>query len=152
MDYGLFFRLLLIFFLLNCGLWTVDCRLSHADTKQWSGAGDAATWEDDSNWSPAAVPTTTDDVIIDTDAAKPSISKTFNAQSVVVGGRKDSSLTKVNFVYGTVKPAKTTDNALHIRKKGSVTMQGTGTVTLKGTFKNSEESPPDEPAFMFGAE
>ncbi len=130
----------------------MECRLSSASDKQWSGKGDAASWEDKSNWSPAVAPTASDDIIIDDEGANAAISKTFNAKSVTVGGRKTSSLTKVNFVYGTVIPAKNTDNALHIRKNSSVTMQGVGAVTLKGAFKNSEESPPDEPAFMFGAE
>ena len=144
-------KVLLIFFILHCGLWTVDCRLSSASDKQWSGKGDAVSWEDNSNWSPAVAPTSSDDIIIDEEGAKAAISQTFNAKSVTVGGRKTSTLTKVNFVYGTIKPGKNTDDAFHIRKNGSVTMQGVGAVTLKGAFKNSEESPPDQPAFIFGA-
>jgi hypothetical protein len=147
-----FHRLLLIFILCICGLGTVDCRLSSADDKQWSGKGDAVSWEDGSNWAPSITPTSSDDIIIDDEGANVAIFKTFNAQSVTVGGRKTSALTNEHFVYGTIKPGKNTDNALHIRKHGSVTMQGVGAITLKGAFKNSEESPPDEPAFMFGAE
>lgn len=142
-----FVRLLVCSFI---GLWV--CGQAQADEKQWSAGGDAASWEDASNWYPAVVPTTSDDVSIDAQNASALASKTFVAKSLIVGGRKESSFTSADFVYGTVTPAQNTDNALLIRKDGSVTLKGAGDITLKGAFKNSEESLPTEPSFMFGAE
>ncbi len=131
--------------------WLV-CGQAQAADKQWSGAGDAASWSDASNWFPASIPSTSDDVSIDATSASVLASATFSAKSLTVGGRQTSTFTTDNFVYGTITPTKNTDNALYIRKDGAVTLKGTGDITLKGAFKNSEESLTSEPAFMFGVE
>jgi len=143
---------LFLFFVFNFGLLTLDFGLSIAGEKQWSAAGDAVSWEDASNWYPAVLPTGSDDASIDAENASALASKTFVAKTVTVGGRKESIFTTNDFIYGTITPDKNTDNALYIRKDGSVTLKGAGDITLKGAFKNSEESLSSEPSFMFGAE
>ena len=124
----------------------------YAAEKQWSGGGDAASWEDSSNWSPLGVPSASDDVTIDTKSADVVATKTFNAKTLAVGGRQESNFTTQDFVYGTMSPSAHTDIGLHIKKDGFVTLKGSGDITLKGSFKNSEESLPSEPSFMFLAE
>ena len=126
----------------------------YAADKQWSGAGDASSWSDASNWYPSGVPSSSDDVSIDAigTSVNAQALATFYAKSLTVGGTNESNFTTDNFVYGTVAPAKNTDNALYIRKNGAVTLKGVGDITLKGAFKNSEESQTSEPSFMFGAE
>ena len=128
----------------------------YADMKQWSGRTDALSWAKDGNWFPGAIPTLLDDVFIDLQDASVNISdyaKGFKAKSITAGGRTDSTLTMGSFVYGTITPENNTDNALYIRKGGTVIAQGGGgTVTLKGALKFYEADIPDEPAFIFGAE
>lgn len=124
----------------------------YAEEKQWSGAGDGISWEDALNWNPASVPVSSDDPVIDAQGANTTASKTFSARTLKVGGRKESNFTTYDFIYGTIAPAKETETALYIRKDGLVTLKGPGDITLKGSFKNSEESLPDEPGFMFAAE
>ena len=124
----------------------------YADEKQWSGAGDGLYWKDDDNWSPAAVPTVSDDVTISKEDATVYASETFNAKSLTVGGRGTAAFSSENFVYGNIAPAAGTDIALYIRKDGEVTLKGAGDLTLKGAFKNSQEALVSEPAFMFGIE
>ena len=141
---------LVLFFI--CGLAVGNCLLSWAEEKQWSGAGDGASWQDSSNWFPATVPAAGDEVNIDAAGARVSAAKTFYSKSVTVGGRQESSFTIENFIYGTIIPARVTDNALYIRKDGTVIVTGAASVTLKGILKNSDDSLVEEPAFMFGAE
>ena len=124
----------------------------YSEEKQWSGAGDGASWADSSNWYPASAPTISDEVNIDTQGAKVIAAQTFFARTLKVGGRNGSDFTAQDFVYGAIAPLKETDEALYIRKQGLVTLKGPGDITLKGSFKSSEESLPDEPGFMFGAE
>ena len=124
----------------------------YAAEKQWSGGGDGASWEDLSNWSPVGVPSASDDVTINTQNANVAATKTFNAKTLTLGGRKESNFVVQDFVYGTISPAQHTDTALHIQKDGFVTLEGVGDITLKGSFKNSEESLASEPSFMFLAE
>jgi hypothetical protein len=120
--------------------------------KQWTAGGDAISWEDITNWYPQAVPSPTDDVILDATGVNVLISRTFYAQTLKVGGRHDSNLAVADFVSGTISPASNTDDALYTRKGGFVTLNGDGIVLLKGSYKNSEETLSDEPAFMFRAE
>ena len=145
----LLFPIFLVFLLLNCG---GVC----AEDKQWSGNDDALSWEKDINWFFNGVPALADNVVINAQGASVTISKTseiFNAASLTVGGRTGSTVTVENFVYGLIDPASSADNALYIRKDGEVVLQGGGgVVTLKGMFMNSEQTIPNEPAFMFGAE
>jgi hypothetical protein len=126
-----------------------------ADYKQWSGKYDAVSWSKDGNWFSSGIPTLSDNTTVNTTAANVVISNVFGgfkAKDLAVGGRADSTVTAENFVYGFIEPASGTDNALLIRKGGLVVLQGAGVITLKGKFKNSEETIPDEPALMFGAE
>ena len=148
------YRLFIAIFVFICGLWTVDCGLSAAtaEERQWSGAGDAIYWKDDDNWFSPAVPTVSDDVTISKESAAVYAGETFNAQSLTVGGRGSASFSSENFVYGNIAPAAGTDIALYIRKDGEVTLKGAGDLTLKGAFKNSQETLVSEPAFMFGIE
>ncbi len=124
----------------------------YAAQRQWSGGGDAALWEDAPNWSPRGVPSALDDIVIDALNAHVTASATFNARTLVVGGRQESNFTTQDFVYGILSPSQGTDTALHIKKSGLVTLTGAGDVILKGAFKNSEDTLPVEPSFMFIAE
>lgn len=125
----------------------------YAADKSWTGGGDGTYWSDTQNWFPVGVPTSADDVMIDLNNAGVICGKTFEAKSITMGGANTSALTSNDFIYGTVVPSSGSDNALYIRKNGSITLKGPGTLTLKGKFKNSEEEgPPGEEAFMFTLE
>jgi hypothetical protein len=79
-----------------------------------------------------------------------SLPQAFEARSVTLGGKKQSSLTVSNFAGGTVAPDNPTDLAIHNRRDGTLILKGSaGTLTLKGAYKDSEEVIPDEPSFMF---
>lgn len=118
-------------------------------TKVFSGGGNGTTWHDANNWFPAVVPTTGDAVTVDATNLAVSVQQNFVAQSITVGGKATSSLTVDAFVYGTVTPSTTSDPAIVLRKGGTVTLKGAGgTMTVKGSFKNSEESLPAEPSVM----
>ena len=124
----------------------------YAEEKQWSGGGDATYWKDEDNWSPAAVPTAADNATISKESASVYADETFNANELTVGGRGSAAFSSENFVYGEISPDAATDIALYIRKDGEVTLKGAGTLTLKGAFKNSQETLTSEPGFMFGVE
>jgi len=123
-----------------------------AAEKNWSAAGDAATWSDDDNWSPAAEPTSADDVSIDAESAAVTCTETFKAKSVTVGGRETSTLTTNNFIFGTVSPDSVLDIGILTRSGGTITLTGAGTVTVQGQYEDSEESLTDEPSFLFWIE
>lgn len=148
-SFSVFISALVLFFSLVFSVYASD--------KQWTAGGDAVSWEDKYNWDGIAIPSSSDDASIDVLSAAAGsstclASKTFYAKSIVVGGTRESTFKTADFVYGTVAPDKGADNALYIRKDGSVTLTGVGIITLKGAFKNSEEAVQSEPAFMFGAE
>lgn len=124
----------------------------YAENKQWSGKLDALNWDKDANWFPAGAPTSSDTATVDTEGSSVLISKTFSAASLNIGGRTESALTAADFVSGEISPPIATSNGLYIRKGGNLILRGAGTVTLSGTFKNTEEELPDEPAFMFEAQ
>lgn len=125
----------------------------YAADKSWNNAGDGTSWTDGKNWNPEGIPSIADNVTIDYKNAPVTCSKTFEAKSITVGGTTSSTLTKNDFISGTISPSSTSDNALHIRKNGLVTLKGIGTVTLKGKFKStSEEGTPGEESFMFTVE
>ncbi len=123
-----------------------------AAEKVWNGGGDDSTWVGDDNWSPAVAPAAADDVTIDTEGASVSCDRTFNAKSITLGGRETVTLTSENFVYGTVKPDTTSDAAILNRSGGTLTLKGVGVLTLKGQYKDSEESLTPEPSFIFWVE
>ena len=120
----------------------------YAATKTFSGGGDGSTWHDEKNWFATGVPGSSDGVTVDKSGVTVEIAKDFLAQSVTVGGKTTSTWTVDPFVYGTIAPASSGDPAILIRKGGTVVMKGAGTVKVKGSFKNSEESLPTEPSVM----
>ncbi len=125
----------------------------YAADKGWIGSGDGTSWSDSQNWFSAGVPTSADNAIIDLKDASVISSTTYEAKSISVGGAYTSAWTSNNFIYGTISPSATSDDAIYIRKNGTVTLKGAGTITLKGKFKNSEEeAPAGEEAFMFTLE
>ena len=78
--------------------------------------------------------------------------QTFNARSITVGERNSSTLTIQNFVYGTIEPALSSDNAIVNAQNGKITLSGTGTVTVTGQYKDSGETTVSEPSFIFWVE
>lgn len=120
-----------------------------AAEKNWSASGDGSSWSDDDNWYPEEAPALSDDVVIDTEDASVVCGETFNAKSITVGGRETSTLTSENFIYGNVVPDTTSDIAISSREKGTITLKGAGILTLKGQYKDSEESLTPEPSFIF---
>lgn len=125
------------------------CGMAEAKEKTWVGAGDGESWSGDANWSPAASPTSSDDAAIDLENASVKCTSTFQAKSLTLGGRQTSKLTSENFIYGTIAPSSSSDAAVLNRAKGTFTLKGAGTVTLKGRYKDSEESLTSEPSFIF---
>lgn len=123
-----------------------------AAEKTWVGSGDAATWADDDNWYESGAPSLSDDVVIDVEDATVNCSQTFYANSITLGGREGATLISNNYIYGTVQPGSTSDEAVHIRSGGTLILTGSGTLTVKGQYKDSEELSADEPSFMFWLE
>ncbi|MBU4342805.1 MAG: hypothetical protein KJ902_04290 [Candidatus Omnitrophica bacterium] len=126
--------------------------IGYAEEKNWSGAGDGSSWSDDDNWSPASAPTSADEALIDTDGASVVCTETFNAKSVTIGGNEAITLTSNNFIFGTISPGSGSLVAILNRSGGTYTLKGAGIVTVKGQYKDSEESLVAEPSFMFWIE
>ncbi|MFA5335816.1 MAG: hypothetical protein WC324_02745 [Candidatus Omnitrophota bacterium] len=120
--------------------------------KNWIGGGDASTWADGNNWQPEGEPSSVDDVTIDLEGAFATAGETFEAISVTVGGGNASAFSTENFIYGNIVPPSPSDEALYIKKGGTVILNGAGTITLKGMLKNSEETVAGEESFMFTLE
>lgn len=132
-----------------CALCAACCPAAYAADKNWVGAGNASTWADAKNWLPNTVPTSADNVTIDLNNAAVTAAQTFEAKSLYVGGAGASTFTTNDFIYGNLIPDSSSDNALYIRKDGTVVLTGQGIITLKGTFKNSEETLSGQESFMF---
>ena len=129
------------------------CTLGWAEDKSWTGDGDASSWFDAANWLPGVVPTESDDTKIDLLGASVSLPQAFQAKSVTLGGKRESSLTVSNFAVGTIEPDNPTDLAVHNRRDGYLILKGSaGKITLKGGYKDSETVIPDEPSFMFNVQ
>ena len=77
---------------------------------------------------------------------------TFNAKSITLGGRGTSTLTVEDFIYGTIAPSATSDTAFWNRSGGKIVLNKVGKVTIRGTYKDSEDTPTPEPSFLFWAE
>ncbi len=120
-----------------------------AGEKIFSAGGDATSWSDDDNWSPAAEPTAADDVVIDSESAAVVCNQTYKAKSITLGGHQTSTLTSNNFIFGTISPDSVSDVAVQVRPDGTFTLQGAGVVTIQGQYKDSEETLVDEPSFYF---
>jgi hypothetical protein len=123
-----------------------------AADKNWSGGGDGSSWSDKDNWYPASKPKFSDDVTIDAEDASVVCNQTFKAKSIAVGGRETSTLSSENYIYGTVTPDTTSETAILNRSQGTITLKGAGVLTLKGRYKDSEESLTPEPSFLFWIE
>lgn len=121
---------------------------SYAAVKVFSAGGDATSWDDADNWFETGVPAKTDEVYVDLSGATAIATKDFTAQSITVGGKATSQFTANNFVFGLVTPSSVTDPALLLRKGGTIELKGAGTITVKGSFKNTEESLTPEPSVM----
>ena len=120
-----------------------------SDEKNWTAKGDKSSWTDDDNWYPAAAPTASDVAIVDILDSSADISQTFHVKSVTLAGKKTSAITVENFTDGDVIPADAADDAIHNRKSGLLLMKGSaGTVTLKGVYRSSRETVPEEASFM----
>lgn len=125
---------------------------AYAASKTFSGGGDGTLWHDDENWYAEGIPAAADDVTIDKSGVEVSAAEEFAARSVTVGGKASAAWTADPYVYGEIAPVSDSDPALLIRKDGTVVMKGPGAVTLKGSFKNSEETLPTEPSFLIQLE
>ena len=122
---------------------------SRAEEKTWTGSGDAKNWFGDENWSPLAAPLNADDVVINSESASALLSSTFNAKTITLGGNTPSALTMDEFVSGAVTPATTSDIALLNRKDGHLILKGTsGTMVVRGSYKDSEEVLTDQPSLV----
>jgi len=123
-----------------------------ADEKTWSASGDGSTWSDEDNWSPADIPTSADDVLIDAEDASVVCTSTYNARSISIGGRETSNLISNSYIFGTISPDSGSNIAIENRSGGTFTLKGGGTVTLQGQYKDSTEGLVAEPGFMFWIE
>jgi hypothetical protein len=120
----------------------------YAEQKAFSGSGDGSSWHDAANWFASGVPSAADAVAINKSGMTVATAIDFAAQSVLVAGKAVSSWEVAPFVYGTVTPPTSSDNALYIRRDGTVVLSGAGTIVLKGSFKNSEEHLATESSVM----
>ena len=133
-------------------LYTLHFTQAYAEEKNWCATGDGSTWSDDDNWSPAAAPTSSDDVLIDVSDASVECAETFAAKSITIGGRESTTLASNNFVFGTISPDSGSDIGILTRSGGTFTLTGAGTITVQGQYKDSEETLTPEPSFMFWLE
>ena len=144
------FFLILVF---SCLLPHASClcllSVAGAEEKSWTGAGDGVDWFDDENWNAESYPTAADDVLINKTDASASISETFLARSITLGGTVPSALRSEEFISGTVAPAAVSDIAVLNRRDGTMALKGSeGTVVLKGTYKDSEENLASQPSLV----
>ena len=129
------------------------CVVGWAEEKNWNGSGDKTGWFDDANWYPAQSPTATDNALVDILDASVGIPETFHAKSVTLGGKKASTITVSGFTSGDVIPDNVSDDAFYNRKSGVLILKSSaGKVTLKGAYKTSHETVPEESSFMFYAQ
>ncbi|MDP2905710.1 MAG: hypothetical protein Q8O22_05355 [Candidatus Omnitrophota bacterium] len=126
---------------------------AYAADIQWTGKDNTSSWDDYLNWFPETVPTTGDNVIIDTAGADVVLGQTYNVKSLRVGEHNTASLTIENFTYGTITPENLTDNAIYIGKNGTLNLSGpAGVTTVKGTLAISNVVGVAEPSFMLKVE
>lgn len=130
-----------------------SCVSVQAAEKTWNASGDGASWFDEDNWLPTAVPTSADDVLINTQDAAVDVSQTFEVKSLTLAGTIASRLTVDPLIFGTAAPAEGSDLAIHNRRDGLLTLRGsTGTVVLRGKYKDSEEILANQPSLVFFVE
>lgn len=122
---------------------------SFAEDKSWNAQGDQADWFDAANWLPSGPPGVSDDAKVDMTAASANVGQTFAARSLTVGGKKTSTVSISNFVTGDLAPVSEEDEAAVVRRDGKLILKGSaGKITVKGSYKDSEEIIPEEPGFM----
>ncbi len=120
-----------------------------AEDKSWNGEGDQTDWFGAGNWLPSGKPTQADEAKIDLKDAEIGVGQAFEAKSLTIGGKKNSTVDVSNFVSGTITPSDSSNEALMLRRDGKLVLKGSsGKLTLKGGLKDSEEVIPDEPSFM----
>jgi hypothetical protein len=149
---NLYFHLPSSIFHLLLSILTILCFISpaYAADKSWNAQGDQVDWFDDSNWLPAGAPSASDSAKIDMLDASVDLSKNYEIQSLTLGGKRASHLSVSNFTSGNITPGDVTKDAVINRKDGLLTLKGSaGRMTLRGTYKDTEEVIPDEPSFMF---
>jgi hypothetical protein len=141
------------FFLIALAGLAAGASWSAAGTKNFSGAGDDASWHEDANWSPAGVPTEDDDVRVTQPGSEVTASRTFNARTLVLGEGFDASVTSSPFVFGEVNPGSPLEDAVLNSPGGLFVLQGSaGTVTLRGTYHDSLVVPDVEASALFWLE
>jgi len=123
-----------------------------AGEKTWNAAGDGEVWSDDDNWLPAVAPTSSDDVVISSINSTATCSETFEAKSITVGGRGQSTLVSEDFIFGSVTPETTSNIGILNRQDGKLVLKGAGTLTVRGQYKDTEESLTSQPSFLFWVE
>jgi hypothetical protein len=122
---------------------------SSAADKNWTSQGDGTDWFDPANWLSLGTPSEGDNAKVDLRDASVDVGQSFDAASLTVGGKKNSTVNVSNFVTGEVIPDTPADNAMLIRRDGKLTLKGSaGKVTMKGRYKDSEEIIPEEPGLM----
>jgi hypothetical protein len=123
-----------------------------AEDKSWNAQGDQQDWFDAANWLPSGSPDEADDAKVDMRDASVDVGQTFEARSLTVGGKKASTVSISNFVAGDLTPAAEEDEAVIVRRDGKLILKGSaGKITVKGSYKDSEEIIPEEPGFMLYA-
>ncbi|MBI2095877.1 MAG: hypothetical protein HYT89_06890 [Candidatus Omnitrophica bacterium] len=95
------------------------------------------------------VPTSEDDVTIDLKDASVSVSSTFAAKSLILGGNETSLMTVQDFISGAVSPAAASSLAVNNRAKGTFRLKSGGTVTVKGQYKSSKTAATSQPSLLF---
>jgi hypothetical protein len=122
---------------------------SFSAEKQWSGVAGDNKWASANNWFSVGVPAATDNVFIDAQGLSLNFPQySFQILSLTLGGRQDPVITLPDFTSGAIRAAANTDTALYLRKGSTLLLSGNGDIALKGGLKFSEETLPDEPAFM----
>ncbi len=131
---------------LVAGLWSD--RAFSAD-KNWTAQGDQQNWFDGSNWLPSGVPAEQDAVKVDKKDSSVDLGQSFDVRALTVGGKKSATVNVSNFVSGSIEPSSPDEEALLLRKEGKLVLKGSsGILTIKGTYKDSEEAISEEPGFM----
>lgn len=144
------FSIPIVFIFVIIGVLFLNYSYVEAADTTWSGSGDGTNWSDADNWFPAAEPTTENDVLIDMKDILVECTQNFQAKSLTIGGRETSTLAINNFIFGAIAPDVGSDIAILNRRRGIFIFKGAGgTVTVKGQYRDSNESLALEPSFMF---
>ena len=135
-----------------CFIFLIVPSPAFAADKTWTGSADSTDWFGDENWYPSPAPAPIDNVTINTKDANVRASETFNAKSLTLGGNEETYLTTENFISGKIEPSSSSDVAILNRKDGHLILKGAGTLTVKGTYKDSEENLAAQPSLVFSVQ